>query len=156
MEGPCVNNKQSLYMPKAKTKNAYWGASVLKNSFHFRNLVGLDINQNTFNLMLAGDLLVNYYNVPTMSAIDAYVLDLKIDYGKPNSGKFVVSAYEVWDYGDYIYWSDGVTDYFLDSLSVDSQTCTIGGVDGKDVAAQYNSNPATGGNTISCQPAFVW
>ena len=147
-------SKQSLYMPKAKFGIAYWGVASLRNSAlsdSTGSVVNINVEQNSFFLGL-GD---SWDYAQNMSAIDAYILDLKIDDGKPNSGKFLVSTYDS-DAPDWFYWSNGTVDYFLNALGTASTVCTIGGTNPKDITAMYNVDPAKGGNTLSCVPIFVW
>lgn len=158
----CQNRAHALYMPKSKYGIAYLGAASLDSSYHISDIDGLDGTKNAFFLGKSPDN--GYVHEPTISAIDAYTLDLKIDDGKPNSGKFLVSTYSFYGppgphgspvaYGRL--WSDGTVDAAGAALGSVSRVCTIFGIDEVDANAQYNADPEKGGNSISCRPVFVW
>ncbi len=136
---------QSLYMPKAKKGDAYWGAGTLELERHLSDVANIDVTQNAFFLGKAGDVTRGYFYLPNMSGADGYALDLKIDDGKPYSGKILVSTYD-----------DNFGYYWESSVNASSLACTYGGADEFDAANQYNSNPTTGGNKLTCKPIFVW
>ncbi len=151
--GGAVNVDQSLYMPKAKIGKGFFGAANLLDVAHFSDentfaalVSGMDNTKNIFFLGLKGAAARTYFTEPTLSAVESYSLDLKIDDGKPNSGKFLVSTLEYYDY--VFYWAN--------SVNASSNVCTYGGADQYDTTAQYNANKGTGGNNITCIPVFVW
>jgi prepilin-type N-terminal cleavage/methylation domain-containing protein len=150
------NYKQSLYMPNAKFGGTYWGAANLEDSgwYGHGNIPNMDTYKNVFFLALPGERLADYPTyLPNMSALDAYGLDLKIDDGKPQKGKFMVSSSDMHNGG--IYHSYGAVDWLGVTLNESSTVCTIG-ANAYDGTATYNSNITTGGNNLSCKPIFVW
>jgi prepilin-type N-terminal cleavage/methylation domain-containing protein len=137
-----------LYMPISKGEFGFVGAGSLVNFSMMYSIPGININQNFYYLQSPSKASRTSMNEPVMSAIDSYTIDLKIDDGKPNAGKFIVSTNEIIT-GNYDYWSA--------TVNASSNVCTYGGSsDALALDVQYNANPSTGGNKKTCIPIFIW
>ncbi len=149
----------SKYMPAAKGGFGFFGAAAL--AYSNISIPGINKNQNLFWVTPAANAARYSYTEPSLSAIDTFTIDSKIDDGKPNSGKFIAFSYQAFE--GYINWSNGTIDAYGNALGANSRICTIGvtitGNDGVDSVAtdvKYNTNPATGSNNVSCKPVFLW
>lgn len=135
----------ALYTPAAKAGFGFIGVgSVTESVFAYQ----LDIHhtRNLFYLQSLSRAARFSFNEPMMSAADSYSLDLKLDDGDPNDGKFIVSTYDAWALG-YRYWSA--------TVNASSNVCTFGDSSAIDLV-EYNANRNTGGDKPTCIPLFIW
>ncbi len=142
---PCLNQPQASYMPKAKYGPGFFGVSNISASVILPSMPAMPIETNMFYIGLNGGPATLSQNAPAMTAIDAYTVDLKIDDGFPNKGRFATGTY-----GNLSYL------YYSPSVNSTSTACVTGGTSAVDPNAVYNSNPSTGGNKMVCQPFFLW
>ena len=151
----CWNQAQAQYMPKSKYGKGYFGVSGIAYSRHFWRNGNLDQTKNMFYLgkPAAGTSIFE----PNMSAAEAYSIDLKMDDGNPNTGKFLVSVYRLNNSPNFFsVLGLSVATYWSATTSAGANICTFGGANAYDTTAQYNSDPANGGDNSTCIPAFVW
>ncbi len=139
------NVDQSSYMPKSKLGQGYWGAAHMGLA---DELIGLNVNAsaNIFYITQT-DANNGYYGKPSMTGLDAFTIDSKIDDGKPNRGKMLVSSWRFPGDPD-AYWS-------ADEISAQN-ACKYGGASEIDLEANYNIKEEFGGNNINCQPVLLW
>jgi prepilin-type N-terminal cleavage/methylation domain-containing protein len=139
----------SKYMPKTKGPDAYWGTTGfwLQADMYFPGYNDF-FGRNAFFLTGAFKAAGYSQTEPSLTPFQLKNIDDKADDGKPNSGKIRNTPYEWNNYSDFIYWSASPT--------ANSIICTTGGATADAADVRYNANPSTGGNSISCQPIFVW
>lgn len=137
----------SLYMPKTKGSFGYIGVGSIYYTYLY-TVPGINTNTNFYYIQTPSNAARNSFNEPSLSAVEAYIIDLKSDDGKPNTGRFMVNTWEDYAYYDYIYWATTV-----DSTS---NACTTGGADAVQTDVVYNANPGTGGDRRTCVPIFLW
>lgn len=131
----------SSYLPSVNGGKGYFCAGNTYGSQLFRFVPSLDQSKNLY--VMTGAAKTGSTIQPTMTPVELYSLDLKIDDGMPLRGRVLNNTFEYWDYADYIYWS----------ATADSDVCSYGGVDQYDDTQRYN---AAVGRDVVCQPIFVW
>jgi hypothetical protein len=81
----------------------------------------------------------------SLSPIDLFSVDKKTDDGKPLTGKIVNDT------------QDPTTALLtLWGATASSAVCTFGGAAATNTTQTYNASSSTGGNSITCQPIFIW
>lgn len=129
----CTNFTQQNYMPRSQYHGFYWGVGSLDNSYPMSLMAGLDLSSNVFYLGLRQAGNGNYLPFQeSLSVSDANSIDIKIDDGKPHSGKFLVSS---WYYIPGSAWWNGSTSPGWNNTGV------------------YSTNTQ---DTASCFAMFVW
>jgi hypothetical protein len=152
-------------MPAAKGGFGFVGVGYILGSA-MGNIPGINQNLNLYWVVPTARAALNSAQEPSLSALDTYTIDAKIDDGKPNTGRFIASTWAKdsnidSSIFDYYYWTDGSVDYHGNPLDANSTFCTIGGSGDPYSGAlatdvQYNTNPAKGGKNTTCMPMFLW
>ncbi len=143
---PNGDQSYSLYMPAAKLQGSYVSVGALVDGVGggLWNASPNSSSRNVFSIVAPGS---DYYFNPTISAVDMYSIDRKIDDGMPNRGRVLSSSWDAWDLG-FRYWTG--------TPNASSVACTHGGSYPSGADVRYNSDPATGGDTLTCIPIFFW
>lgn len=134
----------SNYLPESKVGGAFFCTSHLDRSNFFRVIAGIQLKQNVFTLRGLANAATESQMTPSLSPIDLYSIDKKIDDGVPLKGKVMNTTEDI--YNSNYPWNAVAT----------NGACVFGGATYTATTQAYNAVPATGGNLITCQPVFVW
>jgi prepilin-type N-terminal cleavage/methylation domain-containing protein len=131
----------SRYLPSAGS--TFFCANSLDQSNFFRS-AGINNQQNALTLRGPSTVANSSIMEPSLSAMDLYSLDQKIDDGNPVTGKVLNTPWKGYTFLP-VFWS----------ATADAAACVFGGSDSFSSLQVYNTASA-GANNINCQPAFVW
>jgi prepilin-type N-terminal cleavage/methylation domain-containing protein len=127
---------EKLFLPETKLKGSYW--YLLIGERPAPTYIALPNVQ--YNILIPNPAITTLANsqigLPSISPINAYSIDSKIDDGKPNTGNVIELL------GPIFMTSWG-------SVAANN-LCTYGGADELASDVAYNINPSLGGNSILC------
>lgn len=135
------------YLPQNKATGVYFMAAHLEDMYGLYGASSgnsLSSKTNAFFLYIKD---TSNLPAPSLSPIDTFFLESKLDDGKPRLGKVQASAYD----GNVLLWQ-----WWSATVDANSDVCTFGGASGGDNASEYNLNSATGGDKKNCQPMLAF